>query len=263
MAAGEAIAERMLDMWFTEEMTAELSLGPKNYKRILRVLDLTLSVLPATESLHPEAKEHLEQPLAILRNVCMCFVTLCRPDPTAGNMDDVLHVMSDARSNHIWVDKIRTILDDADCGWQEIVQETVRTAAQTKSMLPLYKQSLALVQRGQDSDCSLGEIIEGVKDLPKLKAAMRRGATKKLEKAYYQTLYQYCSRILKDEISQEPLGTTLLRKLTTAMGLLSDYEGCLDMMDSLREYIANRKTDLAVADLLETARAWVAEPVKL
>ena len=260
MAAREAIGERMLDMWFTDEMTAELSHGPKNYKRILRVLDLTLSVLPAAESMHPDAQEYLKQPVAILSSVCKCLVTLCRPDPTAGNVDDVLKVMSGAGSDHVWLDKVRSILDDAKHGWHEIVQETVRTAAQTKSMLPLYEQSAALVKKGQDGDCSLGEIIGGVKDLPKLKAAMRQGATRKLEKAYYQTLYQYCSRIIKDEIPQESLGSTLLRKLTTAMGLLSDYEGCIDMIDALREYMADRKTDLAVGDLLEIARDWVAEP---
>ena len=168
-------------------------------------------------------------------------------------MDDVVSLLSRSGDGHVWEDRVRDILEVDGSEWTDILQETLQKAAQSKAMLPMYQKCAAIIEKGNATDASIEELIGAVKDLLKLRNAMRRGATKQLEKTCYSTLYRYCHRILDKELPLQSLGTLHMRKLITAMGLLSNHEGCNEAIARLRELMANCKTDVAAGELLDMA----------
>ncbi len=148
---------------------------------------------------------------------------------------------------------VRQSLTMKGCYYEGLIQESVKTAASSKTLEPKLANLGKILEK--NGNLSLQDVIAASEDLVNLRAGMRKGSLLEVEKAFFSKL-----RALA-EVAMDPsyngATTALIKATMKALGLFEAVPGCLDMINENQKYMTQHQAGLASKDLHETLHKMV------
>ena len=102
----------------------------------------------------------------------------------------------------------------------------------------------------ENEEATFEELATQMKNLPKLKDAFRKGALRALETTCYKRLVGHEETMIKSAVDGGvTIGHGKLQDLIFLLGLLSNHQGCEEIIQKLRKFRADHETVLSVQEL--------------
>ena len=132
-----------------------------------------------------------------------------------------------------------------DSFFQALIQDVMKTAATSKTLLPKHDSFKALL--GKPGHLSCEDLLTALSLLQDLKAGMRQGSLKTEEKKFVEKLVSFADFLLGEE---PDVSSVHVKALMKALNQYQGMPGVLDTISSIEKYMTSHSGAMATQDLV-------------
>ncbi|CAE7550857.1 unnamed protein product [Symbiodinium sp. CCMP2456] len=210
------------------------------------------------EAEHAGSLKQLPKPVSkavscVRRALCAAWVLLdSSGDWPMESLDYVIQLGNRADSAVALESNLGIILREHDL-WAAAYQEFVRTAVNTKEMLPQIRAAVEQMTRSNEEDCLDQNFLEAVQLVQLGRSKLRAGTTEKLEDVLLPRTLKIVEKLCSSDARSAGVGRKMLESLDHFMALMSTREGVANARRDLQEWSVSKASEMGKNALIDYA----------